>query len=613
MSSENKENMKKQGMIRYSGIFAFVLVSALLLGCFYFVAPWLIKSTIESAGSKVVGAKVDVASIDLSLFPAGLAVNGLEVTDADNPMQNLFEVSRANASIDLLKLWMGQVIIEDLSIDAMRFSTARRYSGELAQEDSGAAEKNKPEDALLAEELDQLGNSLPDANELLSRQPLLTDKLKVELDQTYQKKKAEWEAVSGKLPDEKKFEYYQREFEALAEGDISSLEEFNKRKQKFDALKAELEQDKAVVMTAKEQLVESQAVVKQGIKDLRAAPQKDWEAIKAKYSFDESGALNMAGLLFGDEFSRYAETTLYWYRKLAPLMQSSDDGSESPQALIEPQRGQGRFVHFAQAQPSPDFLIKQAKANAVLSQGTISVVARDLTHQQYITQKPSTLEASGLDLKNPQAMNLSLSVDRRTKNSLDEFKLNVVKQSLDSMTLSDSESMPLSLQQAAMDLVFNLTLKGEAIEGNVKSNFTQAKLVGDGQSTLAKEVAAALSEVKSFSLDADLGGELSSPDIALSSDLDSMLKNAFSARLKKKQAEWEAKIKAGLEQRLNEYLANNEELGKYFSGQVSIVDTDINQIDDLLSTQLASFADEQQDKAVSEAESKLKGALKGLF
>ena len=71
--------------------------------------------------------------------------------------------------------------------------------------------------------------------------------------------------------------------------------------------------------------------------------------------------------------------------------------------------------------------------------------------------------------------------------------------------------------------------------------------------------------------------------------------------------------KAGLDEKLKEYFAKNDEVAKYFSGQESLVDTDLSQIDQLLSKQLANYADQHKEKAKSKAESKLKDALKGLF
>ncbi|MCX5819268.1 MAG: hypothetical protein NT047_05090 [Deltaproteobacteria bacterium] len=94
--------MKK--WIRWQGIAAFVVVSALLAGVWGLVVDRVIKGIIEKAGTKAVGAKVELGAADLSLFPLGLTLNRLPVTDPDEPMTNAVEITRVAGSLDGLKL-----------------------------------------------------------------------------------------------------------------------------------------------------------------------------------------------------------------------------------------------------------------------------------------------------------------------------------------------------------------------------------------------------------------------------------------------------------------------------------------------------------------------------
>lgn len=626
VNEKTSDNVSKKtydkGMVRPIGIVVFAGVTCLLLLCFYFVAPWLIKQSIEHVGTEINGAKVEVVDVDLSLSPAGVYVYGLQVTDAKKPMENMFEFKQAYAELDLFELWGGKVIVDDLNIEALRFGTQRPSSGALSHDKKkaeGDAEEQSASD-VVNEKIGKLGAELPDANELLSRHPLRTTKLASELDATFKAQKAKWAEVSNALPDEERLKYFEREFKALTEGDIKSLDEFNARKKKFDALKKELEQEKTQILEAKEQLSNSKQLVQQAYQDLKNAPQQDWNELKQQYSFDSAGGLNLSGLLFGSEFQSYAENALYWYERLAPLMASDDDSkgeNKESQEAIEPPRGSGRFVYFNDEDPSPEFLIRKARANAFLgqgeSQGEVAFLGQYITNQQYITGKPSVITAEASELSDTDSIDMRLVVDHRSADTVDTFSMQLKGQNLNDLTLSKSESMPLALNDAKLDATSNIELRGEQLSGTFKSRFNNTKLISEGTSSIAKEISEVVKGVQGFAVDAAIDGTLASPGFDISSDLDRILKEAVMGRFKAKQKEWEAKIKAGLDDKLQAYLAENESVGSYFSNQGSLVESDLNSVDSLLEKKLDSFVDAQKKEAQDKVSNKLKDKLKGLF
>lgn len=63
--------------IRWPGLIAFMAVVALFAGIWFLVIDGVIERAIETAGTKAVGAKVELASADLHLFPLGLTLSGL--------------------------------------------------------------------------------------------------------------------------------------------------------------------------------------------------------------------------------------------------------------------------------------------------------------------------------------------------------------------------------------------------------------------------------------------------------------------------------------------------------------------------------------------------------
>jgi hypothetical protein len=121
--------MKK--WLRWQGIAAFVVVSALLAGVWMLVVDRVIQGVIEKAGTKAVGAKVELGAADLTLFPLGLTLSRLQVTDPDEPMVNVVEVARIAGSLDGLNLLRRKVIIKEMAVVAEKIKGPLAGAGDL--------------------------------------------------------------------------------------------------------------------------------------------------------------------------------------------------------------------------------------------------------------------------------------------------------------------------------------------------------------------------------------------------------------------------------------------------------------------------------------------------
>src|SRR5690554_3384884 len=179
-------------VIRWPGLIAFVVIVALIGGGTYLFANSLLKSLIESQGTNLAGAKVDVGRVELSLSPAGVVIYQLDITDAEQPMQNVVSIDSISAQFNLLKAFMGQAIIHDASVNGMRFATPRKTSGAIVKKPKP---KEKTEPSFVQKQLASLGKELPDAKELLEREPLLVDERQKVITESYDANQAAWEKL----------------------------------------------------------------------------------------------------------------------------------------------------------------------------------------------------------------------------------------------------------------------------------------------------------------------------------------------------------------------------------------------------------------------------------
>ena len=75
-----------------------VLLVIAVVGVVFALEP-IAKFMIEREGSKQVGARVDVDSVDISFYPTHVALNGLTVANPQEPMRNLIESETVSAAV----------------------------------------------------------------------------------------------------------------------------------------------------------------------------------------------------------------------------------------------------------------------------------------------------------------------------------------------------------------------------------------------------------------------------------------------------------------------------------------------------------------------------------
>ena len=138
--------MKK--WIRLKGLIVFVAAVVVIVLVWMLLVDTVVRRTIETAGTRAVGARVDLARADLSLFPAGLSLSGLAITNPDAPMQNAVEIAHMKMDLEAGYLIRRKVIINEVVVEGLRFNTKRRRSGAVpglaAERKSRSDEKAGP-------------------------------------------------------------------------------------------------------------------------------------------------------------------------------------------------------------------------------------------------------------------------------------------------------------------------------------------------------------------------------------------------------------------------------------------------------------------------------------
>jgi uncharacterized protein (TIGR03545 family) len=614
--------------IRWSGLIGFSVLAALIVVFWMFAAAPLIKLSIEKFGSEALGAKIDVKDVSLNFNPLVLAIEGVEITDKDAPMTNAVSFERAEADMSLFPLLLGKSIIQDMSLEGVEFGTARQVSGALAVEEtaekqatsnepSGKAAET-PEEAAktqLAETKGGSAQSLPSADEILEREPLDTVTRGEKFKSSLETHKKELDDSIAAVPNKSAIKQYQKDLDSLLSGKLKSVDDFKARKKALDKLKKQFKEDQKAIKRA-------QLAIKGAKKDLgsqwpllKKAPKDDFNNIKGKYTLDAAGTSNLAALLLGEDAGGYAKTGLDYYEKFSPLL----EGDEEAELIKEQQakRLEGEFIHFPTDRPLPDFWLKNLSFSATLPVGEVAVVVKDITHQQDVINKATTLSANGKDLKSIKALSLNGVLDHRNGQGTDTFDLDIQQWRLKGLNLGLAG---LELDHSDLNLQGDVVFTGANMKAEGKGQFSQATFQSSDSTVLAKEMLSALGNIDQFNVNAKAKGALSSPDISLSSDLDSKLSRAFNKRIKQRQKQLEKKLREKLAEKLLSYSGDyqdqlkdmdlaNGDLGDASKAMGKMAKAKINSYQD----QVKADAKAKSDKKKKALEDKVKDKFKKLF
>ncbi|MEY8213772.1 MAG: TIGR03545 family protein [Colwellia sp.] len=595
--------------IRWQGMVAFVLLSALVAALLYFFAESLVKTAIVSSAESAFGAEVNVAEVKLAYSPLQVSVLGLQVTDKEIPTQNLFSFKRATAGVDVWQYLFGKIIIEELEVSQLAFSSVRSQAGKVyvSDEVSDKAEESLSDQAKSM--LPEVDMQLPDIKALLDDSNLLTVKASNQLKGSYKVEQAKLKALKTQLPSKAKLKSYQDKVEALGKIKVSSLADIEKIKTAFDKIKVEFKADQALIKQAKQQVLDSKKLLAQQINEVKGAPTKDWQQIEKTYQLDSIDTEDFAHIIFGEQARDYVQKAQWAYEKVAPLMANmkSDDTVSEVKS-----HAKGRFIFFKEETPLPAILVKRALFSIQFEQGEVIVTGSELTHQHWIRGKDSIINISSIDngeFKLSSNFKLTQSGDFSTNG---EWLVN--NRTLSNTELTQSKALTLSLSAGQLDGIGSFNLVNGDVEATNQFSLKQASYQGEAKSKITTLLLDTIKSLDSLTVDVGVNGEFSKPSFTIASSLNDALTGAFKQQVSGKLDDFKKKINKGL----NEKLANALKLGDSQSAELLDLEALLTDSDKALADLKNSDIVKQQqkkleDKVKNKAKDKLKNKLGDLF
>jgi len=542
--------------IRVKALLAFVISLSVIAVLSYLFAGTLLKWILQSQLTAANGAEVNIAEVKLGVSPLQLRITGIEVTDKETPKENLVEIDSAQVELSTGSLLKSKVIIRDLSIENIRFSTQRASAGKIVTEADDEGVEQQPLEK--SEGVTTASLELPDIDRLMDNAGLQTPAVFDALDKKADAVKQSWAEMEAYLDDKKKWDSYNSRYEKI-KADYKK----GNTKARLKALKAlkklnkEIKKDLKTFSVQRKNLKNVYNELKAAYKKAKQTPDEDLNKIKNSYQLDGAGMENISRVLFGENITGYLVIAKKYYKKIQPYLETEET------VIMQVERQQGRYVHFKDFNPEPDFLVEKARFSAMLPSGEFVGSAKDITADQHKQNKPSVVKLSGKNLKHSEAEDISLTVDLRSKKERKlNFTYDISGRQINDYKVAAGDTLPLMMNTAQLDLKSNIKYQNKRINGIAEGKFTQVKFSSQRDTSgrnLASMIASSIEKVSDFNVDVRATGKALKPELKIKSDIDNKVNKQLKHRFKQIKTEYEKEIKEKFKQRYGDKIKSIED------------------------------------------------------
>ena len=508
----------KVAIFRWKALVPLALFLALLVATWLLFADRFGRLAVVRGGTAILGAKVEVGSLHLSLGQGRVTIRRLVAASPFDSLKNLLEADELTADLDLLPLLEKKVAIDRLAATGLRFGTVRTSSGFVRSGGSGATSQI-------------LANVKSWAAQPALQVPILqlaTGQLKVDsLDPRRLQTVQAAESLVGRVDSSRRA--WTAALDSLdARGTADSALAFAKRLQGARPTDLSLLRDARRMVDRVKQTRDRLATLQRGVKagvgtldqglaSLDAARLRDYEFARSLVRLPPIDATAIGWVLFGPEAVHKFQRALYY----TELGRAFMPPGLLPRARPAPTRARraGTTIEFPRANRPPGFLLRDAELSFFLggdSAGPQRYAGRlqGLTSAPALYGRPTTLE-----VRTPTVSADGL-FDHVHATPRDAAGATVRGVALPAIALP---GLPLRVNPGRGDVSFGFALYGDSLRGRwsvIAPAAVWQRDSGSGGGLAADLLWRVVSGIENLDLTAELGGTLSHPELHVRSNLD---------------------------------------------------------------------------------------------
>jgi uncharacterized protein (TIGR03545 family) len=611
----------------------FALIPVVLVGIllYFFLDSW-VEFGLEYAGEKIVGAKVEIDHLRLTINPIGMEFSRLQVTDPDDGWKNSFESGKVKFALNFGQLLRGKYIIETMEVNNLIFGTKRTTDGSLpktqepasattTQVSNSSGSSNSSNSASF--DLDKIKQEL-NVNDLLNPKNLAAYRQLDTVEQQIHNASAQWQTSLDEFDKSKgKLSDIETKVKAININDIidvpAALDALNKVKSALNTAN----EIKTTFNERKITLTNGVNSFSGSFKNFDDLAKQDYRHVLSMAHLPDLSMKEIATLLLGKNIEQQAFKYLGYAEKAHTAMKNSSD---TP-AIETPARLKGQNIHFAIEHSYPKFWIKKI----LISGGTdkqqdpqyfyATGQVLNITNDQHITGIPLTIHLAGTK-GGTTTLSLDASFDRRHELAVDIYKAQLTGLQVNEMRFGQSDLLPSKATGTVADAVIDVNVPGNQFEANTKIDFRNMKIVFDREpnSMMEHVVHDVLAPITGLDVKLRMWKNAEKFDMAFETNLDDQL----ASRTKQALGNELAKIQDDLRKKLDAVLApKRAEAEKFYNDKRELVNAKLKEYESQVNDKLALVEGKKREledkvegekrKQTDSVKKKAEEALKGLF
>lgn len=470
---------KAKGPIRVEVLLPLVIFCALVWAYFFFLFDGHLRRLIEFAGYHIVGAEVNVGSLESSFTKGTVRIQRIQITNPQKPTHNMIEIGDIRFGLLWDGLLRARFIVEEMAAEQIGVNIPRKSPGAVKPPPPPPPESKEPSalekeaEKLKKQTLEKLqkenaANLFGDIAAILSGanagdqfkalEDSLPSKAKMkELEAGYNERRTKWDAKLQTLPQGKDIQSISERLAKVKTSGFANPQELADSVNQAQALIKEADEKFKTVQGAAGELDTDLKYLDAGVKELDALVKADIKTLEARFRIPKLDAKTLARGIFGQYLDPYlARINTYkaMAEKYIPPKYLKKGKEKDPEPEFQPHpRASGVTYEFGRPNSYPMFWVKKisvsSKANQELGIGDLSGQILNVTSNQAIIGRPTEMKLTGsFPVDRIEGVKLDLAVDTRGEASKISYDFGVGSYPVEPRQILESTDVQLKLNQA---------------------------------------------------------------------------------------------------------------------------------------------------------------------
>ncbi len=385
-----------------------VALVVLLLGAYvYFFVDDHLEWGLEYVGGRLIGAQVDVAELSTGWVRPSLTVEGLAVTDPEEPSTNWIELDAASLALNLDALLRARVVVERARLAGIRLGTERARPGWVRKQGDlrwlyealgrllSAELRSATSGTVLGDALAVSSGGSADERWERLREDLDSPEALQRASETLEGKRARVDEILRRLPDRSTLDEVEREVEGIRSSGDGGLAGRVDQLRRIRSLADRVDRLSERVGTASADLRSTLGELSTLKQDLESSTAEDLRSLRDRVSLPDPSVEGLSRRLFEGFIQRRAGSFHTLLTRARPYLSSSSPTSDPGEDTTEPPGGADRT--FGDRSAYPGFWLKELDVSGTGKAGrglALEASVRHLSSDPARVDSPAEFEFS---------------------------------------------------------------------------------------------------------------------------------------------------------------------------------------------------------------------------